>query len=101
MQERGPGTDVMSMPAGVCAVTDGGDDGVFGGAGLGDRVAIDIRLEIGIWRNAFGGWAPFPGLIDNVAFFDHARTAAQVCADSLGTWDGQACARPASEAGGP
>jgi len=63
--------------------------------------ASDIPLEIGIWCNAFGGWAPFPGRIDNVGFFDHARTAAQVCADSLGTWDGQACARPASEEDGP
>ena len=64
-------------------------EGPYAGAGW--------PLVIGGVRNCYDVWFPFPGAVDNVAFFDHPRTAEQVCADSLGTWDGSTCARPAGE----
>ena len=69
-------------------------DGACGGM---PAPAVDAPLRIGGTFNVLGMWIPMFGRVDNVAFFDHPRTAEQICADSLGTWDGATCVRPAGE----
>ena len=69
-------------------------DGACGGA---PDPAFEAPLRMGGTFNILDMWIPMFGRMDNVAFFDHPRTAEQICGDSLGTWDGSTCARPAGE----
>ena len=72
-------------------------DDMDGTCGSAPAPAVDAPLRIGGTFNILGMWIPMFGRVDNVAFFDHPRTPEQICADSLGTWDGATCVRPEGE----